>query len=100
MDIFSSGKRKHATIMASLITEPNLSATRTGDSIQHVQPRRTVLMGCPVDLITSATLLGELTQAIETQRGPKVIQFINANKVAQVRQDPDMERIMCKADYA
>ena len=83
--------------MASLITEPNLSAAKTGDKLD--QPRRTVLMGCPVDLLTSAALLQELTDAIDRQSGPKVIQFINGNKIAQVRQDRDMERIMWKADY-
>jgi len=61
--------------------------------------RRKVLMGCPVDLLTSAALLGELTEAIDRQSGPKVIQFINANKIAQVQKDRDMERIMWRADY-
>src|SRR5882724_2487923 len=61
--------------------------------------RRSVLMGCPVDLLTNAALLSELTLAIEKQSGPKVIQFINGNKIAQVRRDPDMERIMWRADY-
>jgi N-acetylglucosaminyldiphosphoundecaprenol N-acetyl-beta-D-mannosaminyltransferase len=83
--------------MASLVTEPNRSATQVGD--RQTSLRRTVLMGCPVDLLTSAALLGELTQAIDKQSGPKVIQFINGNKIAQVRQDRDMERIMWKADY-
>jgi len=58
-----------------------------------------VLMGCPVDLLTSVALLKELSQAIDSQSGPKVIQFINANKIAQVRNDSDMGRIMRKADY-
>jgi N-acetylglucosaminyldiphosphoundecaprenol N-acetyl-beta-D-mannosaminyltransferase len=58
-----------------------------------------VLMGCPVDLLTSTALLSELSQAIDSQSGPKVIQFINANKIAQVRNDSDMGRIMRKADY-
>jgi len=57
-------------------------------------------MGCPVDLLTSAELLTELTQAIDDQSGPKVLQFVNANKIAQVRHDRDMERIMWNADYA
>jgi N-acetylglucosaminyldiphosphoundecaprenol N-acetyl-beta-D-mannosaminyltransferase len=56
-------------------------------------------MGCPVDLLTSAALLSELSHAIDTRSGPKVIQFINGNKIAQVRHDRDMERIMWKADY-
>lgn len=56
-------------------------------------------MGCPVDLLTSASLLIELTEAIEKRSGPKVIQFINANKIAQVQKDTDMGRIMWRADY-
>jgi N-acetylglucosaminyldiphosphoundecaprenol N-acetyl-beta-D-mannosaminyltransferase len=83
--------------MDSLITEPNHSAAQTRELPQPL--RRTVLMGCPVDLLTSAALLNELSQAIDSQGGPKVIQFINGNKIAQVRQDRDMERIMWKADY-
>jgi N-acetylglucosaminyldiphosphoundecaprenol N-acetyl-beta-D-mannosaminyltransferase len=83
--------------MASLTSEPNHSATLTLEAQR--QARRTMLMGCPVDLLTSAALLTELSQAIDSQGGPKVIQFINANKIAQVRQDSDMGRIMRKADY-
>ena len=83
--------------MDSSIIEPNRSATLTPDAQR--QSRRTVLMGCPVDLLTSTALLNELSQAIDSQSGPKVIQFINANKIAQVRQDSDMGRIMWKADY-
>jgi len=56
-------------------------------------------MGCPVDLLTSAAVLEEVARTIDTQSGPKVIQFINGNKIAQVRQDPEMERIMWRADY-
>src|SRR5690348_15385688 len=81
--------------MASLTSEPNHSTTPAAQR----QARRTVLMGCPVDLLTSAALLKELSQAIDSQNGPKVIQFINANKIAQVRKDSDMGRIMRKADY-
>ena len=83
--------------MASPIIEPNRSATQTQDAQRQV--RRAMLMGCPVDLLTSAALLEELSQAIDSQAGPKVIQFINANKIAQVRNDSDMGRIMRKADY-
>jgi N-acetylglucosaminyldiphosphoundecaprenol N-acetyl-beta-D-mannosaminyltransferase len=81
----------------SFITDSKRSAAQLRDS--QLPLRRTVLMGCPVDLLTSTALLNELTQAIDTQSGPKVIQFINANKIAQVRRDTDMERIMKKADY-
>jgi len=72
----------------------------TVESVPTASTRRTILMGCPVDLITSATLLQELTHAIDTQTGPKIIQFVNGNKIAQVRHDADMKRIMAKADYA
>jgi len=88
-------QRNHAFIMASLTTELN----RTGTRDLQGQSRRTVLMGCPVDLLTSAALLKELSEIIDAQSGPKVIQFINGNKIAQVRQDNEMERIMWKADY-
>lgn len=81
--------------MASLTTELNRTAAR---DLQG-QSRRTVLMGCPVDLLTSAALLKELSEIIDAQSGPKVIQFINGNKIAQVRHDQEMERIMWKADY-
>jgi N-acetylglucosaminyldiphosphoundecaprenol N-acetyl-beta-D-mannosaminyltransferase len=81
----------------SFITDSKRSAAQARD--QRPGLRRAVLMGCPVDLLTSSALLGELTQAIDGQSGPKVIQFINANKIAQVRRDTDMERIMWKADY-
>jgi N-acetylglucosaminyldiphosphoundecaprenol N-acetyl-beta-D-mannosaminyltransferase len=86
--------------MASIITEPNQSAAAAGGYPPQDQSRRTILMGCPVDLLTSTVLLNELTEAIDKQSGPKIIQFINGNKIAQVRQDPDMERIMWRANYA
>lgn len=83
--------------MPSLTKEPNDSAAKV--VVAPSKPRRTVLMGCPVDMLTSAALLAELTEAIDAQKGPKVIQFINANKIAQVQQDEDMKRIMWRADY-
>src|SRR5690242_10065476 len=61
--------------------------------------RRVTLMGCPVDLLTSKTLLEELTRAIDAHVGPKVIQFVNGNKIAQVRKDFEMERILWRASY-
>ncbi len=61
--------------------------------------RRANFLGCPLDLLTSNQLLAELRQAIDTKTGPKVIQFVNANKVAQVRQDPEMGRILWQSDY-
>jgi N-acetylglucosaminyldiphosphoundecaprenol N-acetyl-beta-D-mannosaminyltransferase len=86
--------------MASLITEPKQAAALTGGYAPQNKPRRSILMGCPVDLLTTEVLLNELAHAIDTQSGPKIIQFINGNKIAQVRQDPDMERIMWRVNYA
>jgi N-acetylglucosaminyldiphosphoundecaprenol N-acetyl-beta-D-mannosaminyltransferase len=81
------------------MTKPNSSPGRTGDHVPQNLARRSVLMGCPVDLLTSTVVLEEVVRTIETQSGPKIIQFVNGNKIAQVRQDPDMERIMWRADY-
>ena len=60
---------------------------------------RVEFLGCPLDLITSPVLLAELGHAIDTRAGVRVIQFVNANKVAQVRQDNQMEKLMWRADY-
>jgi N-acetylglucosaminyldiphosphoundecaprenol N-acetyl-beta-D-mannosaminyltransferase len=57
------------------------------------------LLGCPVDLVTSASLLAELKRAIDAKSGARVIQFINANKIAQVRQDAQMSAIMWRSSY-
>ena len=78
-------------------TQLNRSEVLRQDSQKPSQ--RTDLMGCPVDMLTSAALLTQLSQVIDSQSGPKVIQFVNANKIAQVRNDADMARIMWKADY-
>lgn len=85
--------------MASLITEPEFSSKQTARCAPQTTMRRSILMGCPVDLLTSAAVLEEVARAIDTQSGPKVIQFVNGNKIAQVRRDPEMERIMWRADY-
>lgn len=85
--------------MASLISETNVPAAGGGYVPQN-SSRRTILMGCPVDLLTSNVLLKELAQAIDEQSGPKVIQFINGNKIAQVQQDPRMEQIMWRTSYS
>jgi len=61
--------------------------------------RRTTLLGCPLDLITSAELLNELHEVIQRRTGPRVIQFVNANKVSQVHQHPGMKGILERADY-
>ena len=61
--------------------------------------RRIDFLGCPLDLITSAQLLGELRVSIEERSDPRVIQFTNANKIAQVNRDPEMAAIMKRAHY-
>src|ERR1700761_397658 len=85
---------------SSLTTELNRPAAQNGGRAPQNQSRRTMLMGCPVDLLTTEVLLTELAHAIDTQSGPKIIQFINGNKIAQVRQSPDMGQIMWRANYA
>jgi N-acetylglucosaminyldiphosphoundecaprenol N-acetyl-beta-D-mannosaminyltransferase len=62
--------------------------------------RRVNFLGCPLDLVTSEWLLTEISRNIEKRDRARVIQFVNANKVAQVSDDADMGRIMWRADYA
>jgi N-acetylglucosaminyldiphosphoundecaprenol N-acetyl-beta-D-mannosaminyltransferase len=61
--------------------------------------RREEFLGCPVDCLTSGQLLAELTESIRGRQPAKVIQFVNANKVAMVRSDPSMGAILDRADY-
>lgn len=61
--------------------------------------RRKEFLGCPVDCLTSHELLGELTESIRSRKAAKVIQFVNANKVAIVRSEPLMGEILARADY-
>lgn len=56
-------------------------------------------LGCPLDPITSADLLQTLTAQIKMRTGTSVIQFVNANKVAKIHEDPKMGEIMRRADY-
>jgi N-acetylglucosaminyldiphosphoundecaprenol N-acetyl-beta-D-mannosaminyltransferase len=58
-----------------------------------------MFLGCPVDCMTCEQLLGELSENVRTRGTPKVIQFVNANKVAMVRDDPEMGEILKRADY-
>lgn len=62
--------------------------------------RRVNFLGCPLDLLTSDALLSEISENIDSRAGARVIQFVNANKVAQVREDAEMERIMWRSDYS
>lgn len=61
--------------------------------------RRVDFLGCPLDLLTSAQLLAELREVIDARSGARVIQFVNGNKVAQVREDKSMGDILWRADY-
>ncbi|MEI6655086.1 MAG: WecB/TagA/CpsF family glycosyltransferase [Verrucomicrobiota bacterium] len=66
----------------------------------NITPRRRVeFLGCPVDCLTSDTLLAELTESIRNRQPAKVIQFVNANKVAMVRSKPWMGELLERADY-
>lgn len=61
--------------------------------------RRVEFLGCPVDCLTSEVLLAELTESIRGRQPAKVIQFVNANKVAMVRSEPRMGEQLKRADY-
>ncbi len=61
--------------------------------------RRKKFLGCPVDCLTSDALLAELTESIRTRQPAKVIQFVNANKVAMVRSEPAMGEVLARSDY-
>jgi N-acetylglucosaminyldiphosphoundecaprenol N-acetyl-beta-D-mannosaminyltransferase len=61
--------------------------------------RRIDFIGCPLDLITSRELLDELRPLIQARDSSRVIQFTNANKIAQVSRDPGMGEIMQRAHY-
>lgn len=58
-----------------------------------------MFLGCPVDCMTSGQLLEELRESVRMRAAPKVIQFVNANKVAMVRDEPEMGEILKRADY-
>jgi len=61
--------------------------------------RRIQFLGCPLDCLTSGELLEELKHAILAKAPPRVIQFVNANKVAMVRSEPWMGEILVRSDY-
>ena len=62
-------------------------------------PRRVEFLGCPLDCLTSGELLDELKNCVLAKAPPKVIQFVNANKVAMVRSEPWMGELLARADY-
>ncbi len=61
--------------------------------------RRVEFLGCPLDCLTSEELVVELTESIRSWQPEKVIQFVNANKVAMVRKEPWMGEVLERADY-
>jgi N-acetylglucosaminyldiphosphoundecaprenol N-acetyl-beta-D-mannosaminyltransferase len=61
--------------------------------------RRKKFLGCPVDCLTSDALLAELTESIRNRQPAKVIQFVNANKVAMVGKEPSMGELLARSDY-
>ncbi len=61
--------------------------------------RRIRFLGCPLDRMTRRELLAEVAEAIRFRKTPRVIQFVNANKVAMLRRDPSLRPIMERADY-
>lgn len=61
--------------------------------------RRVDFLGCPLDCLTSDTLLSELVASIRGRQAAKVIQFVNANKVAMVRSEPALGGLLGRADY-
>jgi len=67
--------------------------------MNDTKTRRVAFLGCPVDCLTSDALLAELTESIRGRQPAKVIQFVNANKVAMVRSEPWMGELLERADY-
>lgn len=63
------------------------------------ETRRVAFLGCPLDCLTSEELLAELTESIRSRQPAKVIQFVNANKVAMVRSEPSMGELLERSDY-
>jgi N-acetylglucosaminyldiphosphoundecaprenol N-acetyl-beta-D-mannosaminyltransferase len=95
------GQHSHPRAAASALSPQRGEGRGEGcePSPQAPSGPRVNFLGCPLDLLTSAQLLEELRQAIDTRSGPRVIQFVNANKVAQVYELPDMGPIMWRAHY-
>jgi N-acetylglucosaminyldiphosphoundecaprenol N-acetyl-beta-D-mannosaminyltransferase len=64
-----------------------------------MNPSRVNFLGCPMDLMTSQGLLEEVQRAIDIRSSCRVVQFVNANKVARVADDPAFGRVLWQADY-
>ncbi|MDB6136889.1 MAG: glycosyl transferase, WecB/TagA/CpsF family [Verrucomicrobiales bacterium] len=67
--------------------------------METINTRRVEFLGCPLDLMTTTELLEELKGVVASRGRARVIQFINANKIAQVHRDRGMGEIMRRADY-
>lgn len=52
-----------------------------------------------MDLISKADFLDLVVQVIARNSHPRIIQFVNANKVSKVAEDEKMKQLMWKADY-
>ena len=61
--------------------------------------RRVDFLGCPVDLYTSDALLRELNDVVAARGGPRLIHFVNANKIVQANEDLMMHDILWRGDY-
>ncbi|HEV8397377.1 MAG TPA: WecB/TagA/CpsF family glycosyltransferase [Vicinamibacterales bacterium] len=61
--------------------------------------RRVDFLGCPLDLYTSNALISELDAEITRKAGPRVIHFVNGNKIAKASEDLTMRDILWRGDY-
>lgn len=52
-----------------------------------------------MDLVTKSDFLDGVKSHIQSNGETRVIQFVNANKVAKVSEDPSMKELMWSADY-
>jgi len=60
---------------------------------------RANFLGCPMDLVTKSDFLNLVDVHIREKSDTKIIQFVNANKVAKVDEDSSMRELMWKADF-
>ena len=56
-------------------------------------------LGCPMDLMTTREVLDKVRRLIEMDGPCRVVQFLNANKVAKVAEDEEFGGLLWKADY-
>jgi N-acetylglucosaminyldiphosphoundecaprenol N-acetyl-beta-D-mannosaminyltransferase len=61
--------------------------------------RRVDFLGCPLDLYTSDDLVSELDAEITRRAGPRVIHFVNGNKIAKASEDLAMRDLLWRGDY-